>query len=70
MNVKKLEEDRVSGVTNERQNLRDKLKHLEEKQQKLLDDRLEGLIDKALCYEKMSEIKRDIDLANVRLIMK
>ncbi len=65
--VKKLEEQRVSGVTNERRHLREKIRQLEEKQQKLLDDRLEGLIDKELCYEKMSEIKRDIDLANVRL---
>ena len=67
MQVKKLEEQRVGGVTNERRNLREKLSKLEEKQQKLLDDRLEGLIDKELCYEKMSEIKRNIDLANVRL---
>ncbi|MBI1982244.1 MAG: hypothetical protein HYS68_01535 [Candidatus Levybacteria bacterium] len=40
---------------------------LEEKQQKLLDDRLEGLIDKDLCYNKLSQIQRDLDLANIRL---
>ncbi len=67
MNVKKLEEDRVSGVTNERRHLRERISKLEEKQQKLLDDRLEGLIDKELCYQKLALIKRDIDLANVRL---
>jgi site-specific DNA recombinase len=67
MQVKKMEEQRVSGVTNERRHLREKISQLEEKQQRLLDDRLEGLIDKELCYEKMSKIKREIDLANVRL---
>ena len=40
---------------------------MEEQQQKLLDDRLEGLIDKDLCYKKLSQIQRDLDLANVRL---
>jgi hypothetical protein len=46
LNVKKPEEQRVSGVTNERRHLREKIRQLEEKQQKLLDDRLEELINK------------------------
>ncbi|MBI2590446.1 MAG: hypothetical protein HYW33_00990 [Candidatus Blackburnbacteria bacterium] len=33
----------------------------------MLDDRLEGLIDKDLCYNKLSQIQRDLDLANIRL---
>lgn len=67
LQVKEMEQTRVSGVTNERTHLRKRITNLEENQQKLLDDRLEGLIDKELCYQKLSEIKRELDLANVRL---
>ena len=47
--------------------IRERIAKMEEQQQKLLDDRLEGLIDKDLCYRKLSQIQRDLDLANVRL---
>ena len=47
--------------------IRERIAKMEEQQQKLLDDRLEGLIDKDLCYRKLSQIQRDLDLGNVRL---
>lgn len=67
LQIKQMEENRTQGVGNERRALRAKIAKLEEQQQKLLDDRLEGLIDKDLCYRKLSIIQRDLDLANVRL---
>ncbi len=67
LQIQKMEENRTQGVTNERKGLRERIAKMEEQQQKLLDDRLEGLIDKDLCYKKLSEIQRDLDLANVRL---
>ena len=62
-----MEENRTQTVTNERNRLRERITKMEEQQQKLLDDRLEGLIDKDLCYKKLSQIQRDLDLGNVRL---
>lgn len=67
LQMQKMEENRTHGVTNERKRLRERITKMEEQQQKLLDDRLEGLIDKDLCYKKLSLIQRDLDLANVRL---
>jgi site-specific DNA recombinase len=67
LQMQQMEDNRTQGVFNERKAIREKIARLEEKQQKLLDDRLEGLIDKDLCYNKLSQIQRDLDLANIRL---
>ena len=67
LQIQKMEENRTQGTGNERKGIRERIAKMEEQQQKLLDDRLEGLIDKDLCYRKLSQIQRDLDLANVRL---
>ena len=67
LQIQQMEENRTQGVGNERKGIRERIAKMEEQQQKLLDDRLEGLIDKDLCYRKLSQIQRNLDLANVRL---
>ncbi len=67
LQIHQMEENRTQGVGNERKGIRERMAKMEEQQQKLLDDRLEGLIDKDLCYRRLSQIQRDLDLANVRL---